>query len=224
MVVRSLFLLAFAALLGCSSSTTSSPPIAEDVEGDSEEDTTLEEDTEPEDTGVVVTDTGSTVDTRVDTKPGCIAPGSPTLCASYSDCCNDAECMSNAGKPARCCYTRLQKVTCGTNEQCCDGYCTDGKCCVPPGKTCALNSMCCSNWCGSQVTDGADGGVKLTSSVCCVPAGNACAGADDCCTKSCVSGKCACLAAGAVVPAYGQALCCSGSYVMVEAGLGYRCK
>jgi hypothetical protein len=215
--------LLFALLIGCSASTTT-PPVET---FDADEDTTLEEDTttEPEDTGTVSDDTGSITDTgRPDTKPpACIPVGASTTCKSYSDCCSEGECISTPTKTPHCCWTRLQKVTCTTNEQCCDDWCTAGKCCVPPGKTCALNSMCCSNWCGRKIEEGADGGVKLSSMVCCVNAGSACAGNDDCCSRSCVSGKCVCLPAGAAVPAYGENLCCSGTSSAGEAGLGRRC-
>ncbi|MBK7401971.1 MAG: hypothetical protein IPJ34_38410 [Myxococcales bacterium] len=219
-------LLCFA--MGCSS--TKSGPVEPDVDADVEDvedgavDTespdTESPDTAPADTGTTKTDTG-----KPDTKPpACIPVGSPSTCASYSDCCDSGECMSSAGKPARCCWTRLTKVVCSADAECCDGYCTDGKCCVPPGKTCALNSMCCSNWCGSRITTAVDGSVKLTSGVCCVPADGACSKPEDCCSGSCVSGSCKCLAAGAAVPAYAQAQCCSGAYVTAEAGVGYRCK
>lgn len=226
---RAAWVLSFSALtLACSSK--SSGPVEpegdgsiEDTEGaaDTESLDTESPDTDPVDTGVAK-DSGA--DTRVDTKPACIPVGSPSTCSSYGDCCDAGECMSSPGKPFRCCWTRLQKVVCSADEQCCDGFCTDGKCCVPPGKTCSLNSMCCSNWCGSQRTVAADGSVKLTSSVCCVNAGSACSKPEDCCSGSCVSGTCKCLAAGEPVPAYGQALCCSGAYVAAEAGVGYRCK
>ena len=211
--------------VACSASTTA-PVGGLDAEPiDAEEDTTLEEDTGPEDTGGVEDtgrrDTGSATDTR---PPACIPVGSSTTCKAYYDCCEDAECVSTPTKAPHCCFTRLQTVVCAFNEECCDDYCTAGKCCVPPGKTCSLNSMCCSNYCGSQITDTGDGGVKLTNSVCCVPNGSSCSGANDCCSKSCVSGKCACLPSGAVVPAYGQSLCCSGTYALAEAGVGYRCR
>jgi hypothetical protein len=98
-----------------------------------------------------------------------------------NQCCQ-FEPTACPASPARCC--RPPGSACSDIEQCCDGDCVGGKCCLSYAhwdyRKCTKDEHCCSGVC--------DPGAGLSR--CCERAGTACTFDQQCCSFSCVDGKC----------------------------------